>query len=168
MTITYKSSVKHRRDDASDSIITRQAQFNNDLLSLVSKVEKEDYCSVADNLRRLSDTAQDKNLSVFLSQLSTKLEKANLELIDDYYVDHQLVFFLAPFTRRVNGQDITKLTLVVGEIRQQQASSLEQAAISVFGCLNQNIPELLAIDVLASCGNIGGEEAFISPGGWRV
>jgi hypothetical protein len=110
----------------------------------------------------------------YLADLSAAVATDNWGKLGDHFANERFIdnrgnlFVLAPYNRRINGQDITKLTLLEGKICSYSPVRMESAALEVFGTLNQAIPKLLVIEVQTSAGNIGNEEAFIAPGGWKL
>jgi hypothetical protein len=109
----------------------------------------------------------------YLADLATALETDLWEKMGEHFLENrwidnrEKILLLAPYLRRIDGQDVTKLTLLLGELSPSAPVTMENAAIEVFGTLNQPIPKLLVINLSIAVGSIGGEEAFIAPGGWR-
>lgn len=138
-------------------------------------VEENKPLEIAKILCDLAEEEQEKEFKQYLSEIAEAFETNRWDTIGSYFLrnrfihkEKEIAFLLAPLSRRVNGENVTKLTLVVGEVRQYSTPDMEKVAIDVFGKLNQPIPKLISLHVVASAGNIGGEEAFIAPGAWML
>ncbi len=142
-------------------------------VDLATAIREGDRQAAADILRQQAKAVSySPEFREYLADSTTALETNNWEgmanhlLHGDYIDDRGNIFILAPYLRRINGQDVTQLTLLEGKICSYSPVKMEAAAIEVFGTLNQEIPQLLVVDVEIAVGNIGNEESFIAPGGW--
>jgi hypothetical protein len=142
--------------------------------ALISAVEENNRQATADILRKRSRLEPPSQFREYLADVATAVEIDNWDKIPQYLLhdrfidDRGNVLLCANYTRRINGEDITKLTLLEGKICDYSPVAMETAAIGIFGVLNQEIPKLLVLDVEIAVGNIGNEEAFIAPGGWTL
>lgn len=144
------------------------------VLLLATAVECQNSLRVCSILLQMKTVSEDNDVAQHLSDLAEAVKtnswaKVKARFLNPCLIDDQgKIFILAPYLRRINGEDITKLTLLEGKICDYSPVAMETAAIGVFGVLNQEIPKLLVLDVEIAVGNIGGDEAFIAPGGWTV
>jgi hypothetical protein len=142
--------------------------------ALISAVKENNRQATADILRKRSILESPSHFREYLADVATAVEIDNWDKIpqhwlDDHFIDDRgNVLLCANYIRRINGEDITELTLLEGKICGYVPVTMETAAIGVFGVLNQEIPKLLVLDVEIAVGNIGNEEAFIAPGGWTL
>jgi hypothetical protein len=142
--------------------------------ALILAVEENNRQATADILRTRSISESPSPFRDYLVDLATAVEiedwdKISQHLLHDHFMDDRgNVLLCANYTRRINGKDIIKLTLLEGKICDYSPVAMESAAIGVFGVLNQQIPKLLVLDLEIAVGNIGNEEAFIAPGGWNL
>jgi hypothetical protein len=139
---------------------------------LATAVERQDSPKVCSILKQIEEEANDIALKQYLSCLHEAVQTNVWDEVKAIFLnshpiyDQSNVFILAPYSRRVNGQDVVKLTFLQGSVCSYDLVKMETAAISLFGKLNQEIPEFLVIDVETAAGSIGNEESFIAPGGW--
>jgi hypothetical protein len=142
---------------------------------LATAIREGDRQAAAHSLRQRSNSpVHSSEFREYLADVATALETDRWDKITQHWLhdrfidDRGNILLLANYTRRINGKDITKLTLLEGKICAYSPVRMEAAAIEVFGRLNQEIPKLLVLDVETAVGNIGEEEAFIAPGGWGL
>jgi hypothetical protein len=142
---------------------------------LATAIREDDRQAAAHILHQRSNcSAYSPEFREYLSDLATALATDDWDKISQHWLDDRFIDDLgnivlcANYSRRINGDDISKLTLLEGKICDYSPVRMEAAAIKVFGRLNQNIPKLLVLDLDTAIGNVGNEEAFISPGGWSL
>jgi hypothetical protein len=139
---------------------------------LATAVERQNLPQICSILHQIGTRSEDNDVTQHLSDLAEAIKtnlwaKVKARFLNPRFIDDQgKIFILAPYLRRINGQDVVKLTFLQGNVCSYSLVKMEAIAISVFGKLNQEIPKLLIIDVETAAGNIGNEESFIAPGGW--
>lgn len=149
--------------------------LEEDKKRLVEAVSNGDHHATAAIVTHMSKSPHYSRRSQdYFAELATALKTDRWDKIskhwseDGFIDDDGNVLLLADYTRRINGEDITQLTLLIGKICLYTPVRMEAAAIEIFGRLNQAIPTLVVLDVETAIGNIGGEDAFIAPGGWNL
>jgi hypothetical protein len=141
---------------------------------LATAVERQNPLQISSILLQMGTGSEDNDVAQYLSDLAEAVKtnlwaKVKPRFLNPRFIDDQgKIFILAPYLRRINGQDVIKLTFLQGNICSYSLVKMEAIAISVFGKLNQEIPKLLVVDVETAAGNIGNEESFIAPGGWML
>lgn len=136
-------------------------------------VKRNNRLQITEILSQLAIEVPECEFQGYLLNLKEAVETDRWNKIGDHFlsesfIHNRIAALIAPYRRRINGEDLIQLTLIGGEVCPHAPASMEKAAIAVFGKLNQPIPKLILLKIIASEGNISGQEAFIAPGGWML
>ncbi len=145
--------------------------------TVVAAVSSGNSVGAVAALRHLTESAPVYGLPVdFLIETAIALETDNWEHVAVQFVRRQFIgpkgkfLLVGPYSVRRSGGKTSALTAVYGQsIPCRKVDGLGAQLQVMLGALNQEIPEVIPVTILAACGMVGNEggEAFIVPDGWE-
>jgi hypothetical protein len=149
--------------------------LNQSAIQIVEALERNDRVAAAIMLRHLATNSSEFSED-YLLRVAKALETDNWDEVADDFIKHNFIgrndyiLLVGPFRRNKEGQGDIKLTAIFGRIDSipLPIEDLEAAAREAFGKLLQPLAPTLAVESIASCGNIGQQEAFLPPDCWCV
>ncbi len=154
----------------------RRAQ--SDISQIRDAMKGGDRRGAADTLRHLGGSAEYGPLfpPEFVEATARALETDDWSAVGEAFRDRRFIgpsgvfVLVGDYTARRGGLGIVEPTVVVGRVLPIQAMPDPGASIARhFGQVPEHVPTVLPVEMLATTGNVGGEEgeAFVVPDGWN-
>jgi Family of unknown function (DUF6014) len=140
---------------------------------IVRAIDNQHLYTAAAIVRRLAMESCEFS-EAYLLRVANALETQCWDTLAEDFINRNFVgqtgyiLLVGPFARLIDGQKQIKLTAIFGQVEaiSLPIQNLEALTQATYGTLLQPIPPVLPVKSLFTCGNIGGEEAFLSPDGW--
>lgn len=140
---------------------------------IVRALEYVDTWTAIHKLRELSLEGEEFSRP-YMKKLIKALQTGDWEPLGDSFVNQEFIgrtgyiLLVGPFTRLQAGEEVTKFTALFGRIVDFELpiTDLPTLMSTTCGPLHQALPATLPFTSIAVCGNIGLQEAFLSPDGW--
>jgi hypothetical protein len=140
---------------------------------IVRAIDNNELTEAAIMLRHLAANFSEFS-PAYLLKVAKALETDSWNELGEDFLQHNFIgkngyiLLVGPYIRRKEWQKDVKLTAIFGRLnsRSLPISNLEVSARQAFGQTLQPLAPTFAIESIATCGNIGQQEAFLAPDCW--